>query len=327
MAFCKYCGTQLAEGQTCACPQAQAAAQAAQQPPQQPQWTGQQPPQQPPQQPTQQQWEAQQQAAAQAAARQQQWAAAQAKAVNAAKSVRPYLGEYFSSPSQAIRNVIQRDHLSLAVSLTIIRALALFLALYRLTQGLVDWMVALSGGLTSGIKISVPILSFLLYGSLMALACMALFILLVFLMVKLQHGTASLRAVYEASAANGILTSMLLLAACLISFVSLRYCLLVLCMSCIVWLISGVLTAQILCPQDSFLKFWLVYIAGAVIVLVIGSYVVYPLLIKAIGDISVTSTAWGEATTEYFRDNMGDLPTSLSDLLSALGREMSGLLS
>ena len=113
MAFCRYCGASLAEGQTCTCPQSQAGQQST--PVQQPVY--QQPVQ--PQQPS---------------ATQQQAAATAQAAQEAAKNIGSYLKDYFADANQAVRTVVEQDNLTFAIILTVIRALAMGLAVYGLLR-------------------------------------------------------------------------------------------------------------------------------------------------------------------------------------------------
>lgn len=330
MPFCKYCGTQLEEGQICACPQAQAAAQPAaaqQQVPQQ---------QQVQQQAPQQQWQPQQQwsqqpgaqpgQAQQAAA--QQWANAQATAVKAAKTVKPYLSEYFPDPARALSSVAEQDNLTLAVVLTIVRVLAMFLAIYGLLHKICKSamsMLAISGGSSViGMGISAPLISSFIYGALIAVAGMALFIGVVFAIVKIQHGTASIKAVFEVSAANGVLTSVLLLVAFAASFVSIEGCILFILLACISWVVCGVLSAQVLCPSNSFGSFWLVYFIGVLLIYFVGFKIIPSLFAGAVGDIAIsygnmstTIKSMLEASAADLSDIMGDMG-SLSDLFNEM---------
>lgn len=320
MAFCRYCGASLAEGQTCTCPQAQAEAQAAsvqpaapvqptpvQQPaaPQQP--APQQPaPQQPvyAQQPVYNQQPVYAQQPAQPSAAQQQAAAAQAAAVDAAKNVKSYLGEYFADAGKAVRTVVEQDNTRFAVILTVIRALAMGLAVYGLLHKIcsIALTTAMSamGGFGSyagmlGTSIKAPLVGSLLYGALMALAGMALFVVMVFVLSKLTGGSVGVKAVYQASAANGVLTTAILLLAFLLSFVNVTAGVVFLLLACLSWMVSGVLTAQLVCADNRSGKFWLLYFVGVVLVFWLGNMVLSNLFLGAVGGISVTAS--GETHT------------------------------
>ena len=286
MAFCRYCGASLAEGQTCTCPQSQAGQQST--PVQQPVY--QQPVYQQPVQP-QQPSAAQQQAAATAQAAQE-----------AAKNIGSYLKDYFADANQAVRTVVEQDNLTFAIILTVIRALAMGLAVYGLLRKAcaiaLQTAVAAMGAFGShggnsllevaGPSIEAPILGSLLYGALIGLAGMALYILMVFVLMKLQKGTASLRAVYEASAANGILPTALLLLVFLASFVSMPFAVFCLVLAGLSWVVCGVLTAQLLCADNVSGKFWVLYFVGVVLVFWASSLILPNLFLNAVGGITVS---------------------------------------
>ena len=288
MAFCKYCGATLEEGQTCTCEKAQAAAQQATQA--EPVAAAQQP-------------QAEQAATSQTAQQAQQAASAAAgTAVAAAKSIIPYAKEYFVNPGKAVRQVVEQDNMTLAIVLTVVRVLAMGLAVYgllrKICSAVMDTMLSamgLAGALTgsglsgaAGTSISASFLGSLLWGIIMALIGMALFILMIFALVKIQKGSVSIKAIYEASAANGILTSALLLVAFILSFLSINLCIAFLALAGISWMIMGVLTAQLLCQDNVSGKFWLLYFVGVVLVVVIGYYVMPGLFLNAVGSITVT---------------------------------------
>lgn len=280
MAFCRYCGASLAEGQTCTCPQSQAGQQSTpvQQPVQQPVY--QQPAQ--PQQPS---------------ATQQQAAATAQAAQEAAKNIGSYLKDYFSDANQAVRTVVAQDNLTFAIILTVIRALAMGLAVYGLLRKAcaiaLQTAMMTAGAFSSpslfSTSIKAPLMGSLLYGALMGVAGMALYILMVFALMKLQKGTASLRAVYEASAANGILPTALLLLVFLTSFVSMPLAIVCLILAGLSWVVCGVLTAQLLCADNVSGKFWVLYFVGVVLVFWASGYIMPNLFLNAVGGISVSS--------------------------------------
>ncbi len=367
MPFCKYCGTQLADGQQCSCEKSQAARQAAAQqaaPNPQFQQTQQAAPN-PQFQQTQQaapnpQFQQTQQAAPnpqfqqaapnpqfqqyqQAAPNQQfQQTAAQVQntVVNATKDVSPFLQSYFANPKQAVREIMEKDNLTMAITMTVIRALAMFLAIFGLLRNVCkvaqDAAKQSLGGfdfenLGAGVKVSAPILESLIYGALIAVIGMALFVLLLFIMVKIQKGTASIRAIYEASACNGALTSILLLLVFLFSFVSLNAALICMVLSLLSWVICGVLTAQIVCPNSNTGLFWILYFVGVVILFAIGFKLIPFLGLKAVGGISVSaSTGFGDSRSFKIKDmldmikagmgSLGELP-NLQEILGGLMEE------
>lgn len=279
MAFCRYCGASLAEGQTCTCPQSQAGQQST--PVQQPVY--QQPVYQQPAQP-QQPSAAQQQAAATAQAAQE-----------AAKNIGSYLKDYFTDADQAVRTVVEQDNLTFAIILTVIRALAMGLAVYGLLRKACAIALQTAMMTTGGYgmemmstRIEAPLVGSLLYGALIGLAGMALYILMVFVLMKLQKGGASLRAVYEASAANGILPTALLLLVFLASFISMPFAILCLVLAGLSWVVCGVLTVQLLCADNVSGKFWVLYFVGVVLVFWASGLILPNLFLNAAGGIKVS---------------------------------------
>jgi len=256
MAFCKYCGAALEEGQVCQCPQAQAARQQEAQP------------------------------------------NVQAAAADTAKNLGSYLSNYFTDAGQAVRQVVEQDNITFAVILAVIRALAMGLAVYGLLRKScsIAYQTALmtmggfgySGGMM-GTSIKAPLLGSLLYGALIGLAGMVLFVLMVFLLSKLLGGSASLKAAFEASAANGILPTALLLIAFLLSFASLPLAVGCMVLAALSWVVCGVLTAQLLCGDNVSGKFWVLYFVGVVLVFWLGGMILPNLFLGAVGGITVSS--------------------------------------
>lgn len=239
MAFCKYCGSPLEEGQVCTCPQAQQAAQQPQQPqaPVPPQQS-QQPIQ--PQQPRQ-----------------------PGLFGTSMKKLGPTLAQYFKDPGQAARAAVADDNWILALFFTVVRVLAMGLACFGLFQGLV------------GKYMEVPFFSTLMQGVLVALIGTALYLVMLFAQAKIMKSTVSFKAAYIAHSVNGILVSAVLLVTFLLGFASSTIASLLLIVAVVSGLIFGVLTAQLLCPESQSGKFWFLYLAAAVLAIVAFFLVMY----------------------------------------------------
>ena len=270
MAFCKYCGAQLEDGQECTCARSQEAKQAEQAAHQTAQTAGQQTAQQ----------------------AQQAASAATATAVAAAKGLKPYLTGYLKSPSQAVRTVVQNNDMATAVALTVIRALAFGLAIWGIINKLVNTVMStatmLGGSDMLGVSVSSNFFGSLLWGIISAVVFMALFVVVVFALNRLMKGNADIKSVYIASAANGVVTSALLLVSFILSFISLGLAIAILALACISWVIYGVLTAQMLCPDNTTGKFWLLYLVGVAILFIIGYYVLPSFFLNALGGVSIS---------------------------------------
>ena len=336
MPFCAYCGTRLEEGETCTCAEALANANHQQAPAaeavhqsssaQTPPNMRQTPPpafqQAPPQfQQTPPQF--------QQAPPQQQTISIQVpvQATNAGhkiaatgKSLIPFLKNYFQNPRKAVETVIQQNDMTIAVGLTILRLLAMGLAVYGILRKVcmealnVLMRAALYGSSTDMLTadLSASFLTSILYGALIGAAGMALFFVLAFVLSKLSHSSLSASAVFEACAANSIFTTLLLLLSFLMSFVSVPAFLVCMLLTLLTWVITGVLTAQIVCEDHCTGLFWLIYFIGASAIFFIG-YKLYPqLFLRAIGGIK--ASYMGQTITLK-----GALDVLLSEIRSKIG--------
>ena len=304
MHYCQFCGTKLEDGQSCTCEMSKAAGQPPQPGPFQPQQPtaptappiAGQPPQpgsfQPgPFQP--------QQPAAPAAP------PAESQASILLKKFKGHLSAYFSNPAQATLAVMGAEYeIALPIILTVIRLLAMGLALYGLLRKLCEDALTLittelfrytnmADVLTAKLSVSLP--GSLFFGALIALIGMFLFIFMLFLLVRIRHGNASFSDIFKASAANGIPTTALLLLAFLISFVSSAACVACFALAMLSWIISGILTAQIVCPNSSSGTFGLMYFVGVALVILVGCWIIPTVFSWSLGGI--TASYMGETAT------------------------------
>lgn len=278
MPYCQYCGTKLEDGQSCTCEMSKAAAN---QPPQ--------PAQAPPQQP-----------AAPAAP------PAESAVSVAFRKLKLYLSSYIANPTQAVRSAMAVEYdPTIPVTLTVIRLLAMGLAIYGLLNKIckvvftfITTSILRYGSsadiLTAKLTASLP--KCLFFGALIAGISMLLFTGMLYILVRIQHGEAGeamFGDIFKASAVNGVPTTALLLLAFLCSFVSAALCVFVIALSMLSWIISGVRTAQIVSPNSSTGTFCLLYFIGMVLIVVIGYYVIPPLSSQAIGGI--TASYMGES--------------------------------
>lgn len=222
-----------------------------------------------------------------------QMAEAQKKAKAAANGLGSYLNRYFASPAEAVRGLTQEGAMVSAI-LTVIRILSVCLAVYGVLHKICSITSAAinpSGGLLYGgtrLKITAPILGSLLYGALIAVVCMGLFVLGVFAVVKLQKGDLSLRGAWQASAGNSMLATALLLLSFLVSFLSLPIALALIGLSVVASIAFGALTAQFVHTGSKSGMFWLLFFLAVVVIAIITYYAVPALAMKAAGDIAVS---------------------------------------
>lgn len=276
MPYCQHCGAKLEDGQTCTCEMAQAAASKQLHQPEQPQQITS--PTAPP---------------------------AENPASIVFKKFKRYMGSYVSNPEQAVRSVMAEEYdFTLPIVLTAIRLLAMGLAIYGLLSKICKVMFTFmttsilrysssADILTASLTASLP--KCLFFGALIAVIGMFLFLAMLYALVKIQHGEATFSDIFKASAANGVPTSALLLLSFLLSFISPVPSILFIALAMLSWIISGVRTAQIVSPNNSTGTFCLLYFVGAVLIIVIGYYVISLLNRQAIGGI--TASYMGESIT------------------------------
>lgn len=291
MKFCQFCGTKLEDGTQCTCPEAQAAAAVQQAAPQS---------MSPPpvaldpaaqraaaQEAAARQAAAAQEAAAQAAAAAQLAAAmAQEKAKAATKRISGYLLSYFAAPTETVRGYMTSDGVSTGIMLTVLRVLAGGLALFGILNKCCNWFVELAD--TEKLKISAPFFSCLLYGGLIALMGMGLFILGCFLAGKCRQSILSPYAAWQASALNSVLPTFLLLVSFAASFVSIPAALAFIALSVAASLVCGVLTVQLACEKTNSGIFWMLFLAVVAVIAVVMWMFAPKLIGSAIGGIEVT---------------------------------------
>lgn len=266
--FCKYCGTQLEDGQVCSCPQAQFDAA-------QPQ------PQAAPQSESVPQPESAPQAAPQAPA-------APSPIGAAFKNLLPFCKAYLRSPAEATRAAIAQKDLVLPIILLVIQVIAaglvVFSFLSKVCSSIEDIIFkamglssllsgsSLFGGL-SGPSISASFILCLIFGILAAAIAIVLFVVLIFAVAKIMRSTCSIRDVLIACGANSLLVTVLLLLTFILFFASIKVGLILFIISMLAWIITGVITAQAVTPGTEQGKFWLLYIAAVLIALLIGGWV------------------------------------------------------
>lgn len=294
MRFCEYCGAPLEDGQVCTCPQAQQSQQGCSdnqsQETQQPGVGGQ------PfgsdgngyQQPNGHMGQSQGQTSQQFA---QMGKQVRDTTVHAAKSLKPFFTQYWVSPVQAVRTAVAEKNLTLAVTLTVIRVVAVIALLWSmvgkvggLLLGSFWFLSALTGSLGGGSSIAVTIrgaLGNIGFGFLIAVLGMALFILVLFALTRIFKSGGSLLDMYIANSANGGVTTAILLLAFVCSLFSVGLGLGLVVLACFAAVISGALSAQAVCGDQSSGLFWGCYLAGIAVVLLISWWLVPNLVIQA----------------------------------------------
>lgn len=309
MPYCPHCGTKLEDGQTCTCEMAQAAAN---QPPK---------PDQPPIQQTSTQ------------------AVPRAESLMSVifKRFKLYLSSYISNPVQAVRTAMEDEYdFTLPIVMTVIRLLAMGLALYGFLHKICDsaftaiTTAAVRYGNASNLlsaNLTAPILHSIFFGALIAAIMMFLFIVAIFIIVKIRHGDATFLDVFKASAINGVLPSALLLVAFLCSFASVMACLIFIALSALAGIICGVLTVYVVCPDSGSGMIWLMYFAGVALVILAGRYIMPALLLEAMGGITASYLGDTATLADFFDEAAKNINSMLkqedvSDIWELYSKQM-----
>lgn len=253
--FCKYCGTPLAEGQVCTCPQAQADAAGAQ-----PQFTQQQYTQPPQQQYTQQQY-----------TQPPQQPKGPSPVGSAFHNLVPFLKAYMRSPADAVRSALTQRDMFLPIILLVIQMLAVGLTIFGVLNKICSIPRAQMGGMGS---VSVSILWCLIAGILTAAIAMIIYILLMFAVAKIMGAACSFQDVLIASGANSLYVTAGFLLSFLLFFVSLKVGFFLLLLVLVVWLGISFVTVQAVIPNHTSGKFWLCYLVALLISLSVTSFAI-----------------------------------------------------
>ena len=224
--------------------------------------------------------------------------------VHAAKSLKPFLTQYWTSPIQAVRTAVAEKNLTLAVTLTIIRAVVVIALLWSMvgkvagilrtgfgTLGAISSMLGSSAAMT----VKGNPLGSIVFGLLIAVLGMALFTLLLFGLTRIFKSGGSILDVYIANSANSGVTTAILLLAFVCSLFSLGLGLGLVVLACFSAVLFGGLSAQAVCADQNSGMFWLCYLAGVAVILLVSWWLVPALVMQAVGGITLSMN--GESIT------------------------------
>lgn len=245
---------------------------------------------------------------------------------HAAKSLKPFFTQYWTSPIQAVRTAVAEKNLTLAVTLTIIRAVVVIALLWSMvgkvagilrtgfgTLGAISSMLGSSAAMT----VKGNPLGSIVFGLLIAVLGMALFTLLLFGLTRIFKSGGSILDVYIANSANSGVTTAILLLAFVCSLFSLGLGLGLVVLACFSAVLFGGLSAQAVCADQNSGMFWLCYLAGVAVILLVSWWLVPALVMQAVGGITLSMN--GESIT------VGKILKQLEDV--GISNILSGLFS
>lgn len=328
--FCPTCGKELEDGSTfCSYCGSRIESSAA---PQQPYAAPQQPTYTPPQQPYGGQPGYQQQPGygQQGYAGPQQpprTSAAAAAARSAAKGLVPFLKNYMAAPEAAVKTLLaQRDMATPLILLgiqAIVVGLMIFSVLSKVCSTLKDIIFAgmgLSG--LSGLSASVPkfgpsFIMSLIWGIVAAAVAIAVFVLIVFAVSKIMGSNSSFQDALIVCGGHSLYVTALLLLSFILFFLSIQLGLIFFVGALLGWVAMGVLSARAITQDTNPGKFWMCYIAGVLVTLLVSGFVAGKCFGGAVKAISV-SVQGQEITVGDALEQVGN--PSLDDILEeALG--------
>lgn len=248
--------------------------------------------------------------------------------VHAAKSLKPFVAQYWASPVQAVRTAVAEKNLTLAVTLTVIRVVVVIALLWSMVgqvagilRGSLGALNALSSmfGSSTAMTVSGNPLGSLVFGLLLAVLGMALFTLVLFVLTCVFKSGGSILDAYIANSANGGATTLVLLLAFVCSFFSLNLALGMVALACFTAVLFGGLSAQALCQDQSSGGFWMCYLIGVAVILLVSWWLVPALVYQAVGGITLSMK--GESITiRQILDQLED--GGLTNILSRLFGQM-----
>ena len=157
----------------------------------------------------------------------------------------------------------------------------------------------------------------IVFGLLIAVLGMALFTLLLFGLTRIFKSGGSILDVYIANSANSGVTTAILLLAFVCSLFSLGLGLGLMVLACFSAVLFGGLSAQAVCADQNSGMFWLCYLAGVAVILLVSWWLVPALVMQAVGGITLSMN--GESIT------VGKILKQLEDV--GISNILSGLFS
>lgn len=305
--FCPTCGKELEDGSSfCGYCGSRIEASAPQQPPQQPYSAPQQPytpPQQQPYNYGQQQGYNQQQGYGQQqgyAGPQQppRTSAAAAAARSAAQGLLPFLKSYMNAPAAAVKNLLaQRNMVTPLILLgiqAIVTGLLIFSVLSKICSMVKDLIFAgmgLSG--LSGLTASVPrfgpsFIMSLIWGIVAAAVSIVIFVAIVFAVCKIMGGSCTFQDALIACGGHSLFVTALLLISFILFLINLQLGMIFFMGALVAWVATGVLSAQAITQDTNPGKFWICYIAGVLITLLVSGFVASKCFSGAVNAVSIS---------------------------------------
>lgn len=240
------------------------------------------------------------------------------------QSLKSFFTQYLDSPVQAIHTAVKERNLTLAVGLTVFRAVVVIAILWSMVEkvtGIIHdtiedlWTIFSFLGGSAEITVKGNPLGSIVFGLLLAVLSMALFTLMIFVLTRIFKRNNSFLDVYIANSVNGVVTTVVLVLAFLGSLFSIELGQILVVLACFSAVLFGGVTVRVMCGNQEKGSFWLCYLAGIAVVLLVSWWLVPTLVMQAVGGISVSID--GEfATIREILERLEDV--EVSDIFSGM---------
>ena len=257
--------------------------------------------------------------------------AAAAAARSAAKGLVPFLKGYMNAPVAAVKNLLAQRDMATALILLGIQAivvgLMIFSFLSKVCSALKDLVFAGMGlsGLSS-LGVSVPkfgpsFIMSLIWGIVAAVVAIVVFAAIVFAISKIMGSNSTFQDALIACGGHSLFVSGLLAISFILFFLSIQLGLIFFVGALLAWVAMGVLSTQAITQNTNPGKFWICYIAGVLVALLLSGFVASKCFGGAVNAISVSyegrTITVGDALEQAGNPSLDDiLDEALGDMFS-----------
>ena len=234
----------------------------------------------------------------------------------------PFLKAYIASPVAAAKSLADKRDMTTAIILLAIQAvvggLVIFSLLSKICSAISDVIFSAVGlsGLGSLVGSAVPSIgpSFimsLIWGIVAAVVGIALFVVVAFGVAKLMKANCTIQDVLILCGAHSLFVTALLVISFILFFLSIWLGAIAFSAAMIAWMVMGVVTVQTITPDKALGKFWMLLIAGMLVVQLVGSYVGSKCVGGAVNAVSISyqgqSMSIGEMMDEAGNPSISDI--------------------
>ena len=230
----------------------------------------------------------------------------------------PYLKSYLASPITAAKELAAKRDMATAIILLAIQAIVSGLVIFSVFSkicGMVKDLMALGmGSDMMGVRIGPSFIMSLIWGIVAAAVAIAVFVVVVFAVLKLMQVNCTIQDVLVLCGAHSLFVTALLLISFILFFLNIWLGLIFFSGAMIAWVVMGVVTAQTLTTDMASGKFWMLLIAGILVAQLVGGFVAS----KCIGGAfeAITISAAGQSMSIGQLMDLGEL--AMDDIMEGI---------